>query len=231
MIEKYINFLRKNNYSINTIRSYKGILENKNLNLLDIRSIRRYILNSNKITTMHTRYNIIYSYLKWIKDERFKRLKELKIPPIGSIYRPVIKKNRIYKLTSKGLQKELVIRFLFETGIRASEMATVHDISMKTIKVIGKGNKIREIFHNFETTKQINHWKISTKTIRCWVKDVLGDQYTPHSLRRSHATHMILNGANVKTVAQQLGHVKVETTYMYLQLSKEHNIKIYNKHW
>jgi integrase/recombinase XerD len=59
----------------------------------------------------------------------------------------------------------------------------------------------------------------------------LGKQYTPHSIRRSHATHMLLNGANPKMVMMQLGHTKVETTFRYLQLSIERNRKIYDKYY
>ena len=50
--------------------------------------------------------------------------------------------------------------------------------------------------------------------MRLWTKEVLGSKFTPHSIRRSHATHMLLSGANPKTVMMQLGHSKVETTYM-----------------
>jgi integrase/recombinase XerD len=69
----------------------------------------------------------------------------------------------------------------------------------------------------------------STRILRLWVREVLGDQYTPHSIRRSHATHMLLKGANPKVVMLQLGHSKVETTFRYLQLSKTKNMKIYDK--
>ena len=61
------------------------------------------------------------------------------------------------------------------------------------------------------------------------MKEILGTKYTPHSIRRSHATHMLLKGANPKAVMLQLGHVKVETTFRYLQLCKKINQKIYNK--
>ena len=60
---------------------------------------------------------------------------------------------------------------------------------------------------------------------------MLGDIYTPHSIRRSHATHMLLRGADPKSVMMQLGHSKVETTYRYLQISKELNKKIYDKYY
>jgi len=45
-------------------------------------------------------------------------------------------------------EKKLLIRFLFETGIRASELYQIIEINKKTIRILGKGNKIREVFHN-----------------------------------------------------------------------------------
>jgi len=45
-------------------------------------------------------------------------------------------------------EKKLLVRFLFETGIRASELYQIIEINKKTIKILGKGNKIREVFHN-----------------------------------------------------------------------------------
>jgi integrase/recombinase XerD len=42
---------------------------------------------------------------------------------------------------------------------------------------------------------------------------------------------MLLKGTNPKTVMLQLGHKKNETTYRYLQLSKENNKRIYKKYF
>ncbi|MCR8613063.1 MAG: tyrosine-type recombinase/integrase [Mycoplasma sp.] len=231
-INKYIRFLKKNNYSKNTIRSYKTILSNKTLDLYKITSIRKYILYSKAVSTTHTKYNVILSFLKWSGNKRWILLKQLKLPKYDQVYREIITKKELYNKTKKLELKCLIIRFLFETGIRASELETIHDVNVDTLKILGKGNKKREIFHNFETTKQIlGKYNVTTKTLRLWIKEVLGEKYTPHSLRRSHATHMILNGATVKSVSMQLGHVKIETTYRYLQLSKKENLNIYKKHF
>ena len=110
----------------------------------------------------------------------------------------------------------MVVRFLFETGLRASELQNIIEIKRETIILKGKGDKIREVFHNNETTILIDGFEFTTKTLRIWVKQVLGDIYTPHSIRRSHATHMLLRGADPKSVMMQLGHSKVKTTYKYI---------------
>jgi integrase/recombinase XerD len=62
--------------------------------------------------------------------------------------------------------KKMTIRFLFETGLRAIELFNIISYDRKTLVVKGKGNKLRQIFHNYETTSKISNLKITTKTLR-----------------------------------------------------------------
>ncbi len=229
---QYINYLKRNNYSKNTITTYKNILT-KYVDINDIRTIKVKILSYSKSpNTAWTHYNVILSYFKWKKDSRINSLKNLKLPPIPQTYMPVFTKDFLMKRTEDLTnEKSVVIRLLFETGIRAEELKNIISINKKTMIVLGKGNKIREIFHNWDTTKHFDGFNYTTKTLRIWVKEILGDIYTPHSIRRSHATHLLLKGANPKSVMMQLGHSKVETTYRYLNISKQNNMKIYNKYF
>lgn len=231
-MEEYIKYLKRNNYSNNTIVTYKNVLKTYE-EIKDIRGIKKKILSySGSPNTAWTHYNILCSYLKFKKDRRLFVLKELKLPQIPQTYREVFTKNYLLKHTENlDDYRCVVIRMLFETGIRANELNEIISINKSTIILKGKGNKIREIFHNWETTKYFKGFEVTTKTLRIWVKDILGTQYTPHSIRRSHATHMLTSGANPKTVMMQLGHSKIETTYKYLHMSKETNKKIYNKYY
>ncbi len=232
-MEKYLNYLRRNKYSINTIRTYQNVLKNYIEYFHDIRIIKKKLFKYiNKPNTIWTHYNILCSYMNFKNDKRINSLKQIKLPPIPQKYMPVFTKNFLIKKTDDlSNYKNVIIRFLFETGIRASELNNLKVIDNKTILVKGKGAKQREIFHNSETTKHFIGFNQTTKTLRIWVKEVLGEKYTPHSIRRSHATHMLLKGADPKVVMLQLGHSKIETTYRYLQISKEKNRKIYNKYF
>lgn len=150
-----------------------------------------------------------------------------------------------------GTRDRAILELMYGAGLRVSEVAGVNlrDIDFRelTVRVLGKGNKERIAFFGKTCQSAIQDYmnesrvpsvqdealftnekgrRISTDAIRrvvkLWAASVgLPPEVSPHTLRHSFATHLLDNGADLKTVQQLLGHESLATTQIYTHVSIE----------
>ena len=134
----------------------------------------------------------------------------------------------------KGMRDRVILELLYATGIRVSELVNIkiQDLDMQTpgVKVLGKGHK-ENSNHDFLLVN-MNGAPITERGVRYVLNDVVKrtagvTEIHPHKLRHTFATHMLNQGADLRTVQSLLGHVNLSTTGRYTHVSNEQLKKVY----
>lgn len=156
-----------------------------------------------------------------------------------------------------GRRDRLMLRMLYETGMRRSELAGLReasvDFSSSTIKVLGKRNKERiipiesELAHNIKEYIALkwqemgeSEWlfvgrkgrQITPNDVYVTVKKYMtvlsnADRISPHVFRHSFATHILNEGGNIQAIKELLGHADLATTEVYTHVTREHLKEVY----
>lgn len=141
------------------------------------------------------------------------------------------------------LRSRLLIEFLKGTGVRISEALGVKlvdiDFNTKEVKIIGKGNKQRITYLDDRVINLIQQYlkvrngnneylfvtqkgdkKMSVHDIwrlfkKCATQAGINKKLTSHMLRRTFATKLMNNGADIYNVSKLLGHADIKTTIKY----------------
>lgn len=123
------------------------------------------------------------------------------------------------------------------------------DFKEKSIRVFGKGSKERIVYYGEFASELLNKYmyvrneflingnveylfinkigsKLSRQSIegiinRITKKTLVKHKITPHTLRHTYATHLLDEGADLRSVQELLGHENLDTTEIYTHVSNE----------
>ncbi len=152
----------------------------------------------------------------------------------------------------EGRRDQLLLRLLYETGMRRAEVVGLTedsvDFAAGNIKVLGKRDKERiipienELAHTiksyFSLKRQIegcskaffvradgspfNEYCV-TKVVKQFMTPIShADRISPHIFRHSFATHLLNEGADINAIKELLGHTDLAATEVYTHVSRQH---------
>ncbi len=145
-------------------------------------------------------------------------------------------------------RNKMIIEILYATGVRVSELCSIKlqdiDFNNRSIKVFGKGRKERIVYFGLPCLDAIKVYlsynpftneylvlnkdgqKISVRSIQKIINKVcdeacINSNVTPHTFRHTFATHLLNNGADIKSVGELLGHSSLNTTEIYTHITSD----------
>ena len=135
---------------------------------------------------------------------------------------------------AKGIKEKCLIELIYSTGIRVSEASNIKigDISLSegTIRILGKGNiKNCEYLFLNKNGDQMRRQSMEYLVNMVVKNSLIKHHVSPHTLRHTFATHLLDNGADIKSVQELLGHKNLNTTEIYTHVSNERLRSVYLK--
>jgi site-specific recombinase XerD len=149
-----------------------------------------------------------------------------------------------------------IMEVFYSSGLRLAELASLNvsdlDLYTESVRVLGKGRKERvcpvgapalQAVSRYRAAANVHHGplflskarrRISSRSIWLVLKRYLRHTsipiaVSPHKLRHSFATHLLDNGADLRSVQALLGHASLSTTQIYTHVTTERLKKAYSE--
>lgn len=151
-----------------------------------------------------------------------------------------------------------ILELFYSSGLRLSELVNLTlnnlDLSNQTVRVLGKGNKTRELPIGSKAKAALLAWltirlqaspkedfvfisqrgtRLTPRAVELRVKQAgastLGQHLHPHMLRHSFASHLLESSQDLRAVQELLGHADISTTQVYTHLNFQHLASVYDQ--
>jgi integrase len=199
-------------------------------------------------TTIRTSVATIVAWIVWLRDMNYPmKIKTRMVvkPKPAPCRRKWYTSEQIAMVLNEcdDLLTEVMIRVLFDTGMRAQEFSNLRlsDLNGRTIYTVGKGRKDGWVYISDTTRERLDAWIRAAGVIDyMWIKTTRHNYFEPltvdgirkkiqrqfreaglenfqlHELRHSFATDVRKRGADVDVVRRLLRHSSLQVTQRYL---------------
>jgi len=243
--KKFLEFLINNGIIITDTKSISSSLD-KNIILKFLAELKvKKKLDSNSLR-LYVR--AISSFLKFLDNESL--AKQIKAPKVDKRLPKFITYDELNRLleNAENYRDKLIIKFLFYTGVRVSELIKIKksDIIFEEgfVKVYGKGGKERIVPIPKELLNELkdyinkinteNIFPLSSRQVERIIKNIakkagINKKVTPHVLRHSLATTLLSKGVDIRYIQEILGHSSLNITQIYTHVVPNQLKEIYQK--
>ncbi len=151
----------------------------------------------------------------------------------------------------------LLFELLYGCGLRVSEAVGLNladiDRSERWLRVRGKGRKERQVPYGSKAADALERWlaerpltaereavllsnrgaRLSDRGARhivsFYARFIAGDPgIHPHTLRHAFATHLLADGADLRSIQELLGHARLSTTQKYTHVAITDLVRVYD---
>ena len=261
-LREFLEYLENvRGYSDLTIKTYHEVLSEA-LGVIEVLQEKEHLvfnlmpyrikISQLSSKTISKKLSAIRSFTEYLNEQGVKVVlssdESVKVPK--TLPKPVLHKHITEALSLAQPQERLVVVMLYTLGLRISELSLLRleDISGEWVRVLGKGNKHRDV-PLLSSTKELiddylsmnspkiflfekNGEKLSENSLRYIVTKVfkrVSLKVTPHQLRHSYATALLNSSAPIADVSELLGHSSMATTQIYTKLGSALKQQNYNK--